>query len=321
MTPTQLFVQQNFPNLQVKFDFELAPMTYMKIGGPAEVYIELNTREDIIDVVKACAQQNIKVTVLGGASNIIVPTQGLSGVVITLNNQSYQVLPQKLEDGRQLVQVGAGFRTALFVRKTIDDGFRGLEYFLGVPGKLGGAIYNNAHYLSDLVGEHIYRVEVVHPDGSTDWFSQADAHFGYDYSIFHERQDIILQAEFALHPGDKEESMKLIREATEYRARTQPLGEPSSGCYFRNTPNTDSLKQLYPQYQDRKEFPAAFLIDQAGLKGKKVGGVSVSHKHAAFFVNDGTGTSDNVKELANLVKESVNAKYGVQLQEEVFFLK
>jgi UDP-N-acetylmuramate dehydrogenase len=321
MTTTQQLIEQHFGRLQPKFDFVLAPLTYMKIGGPAEVFVELNSTQDIIEVISFCNEQKIKITVLGGSSNIIVSSQGLSGVVLSLNNQDYQVLTQELTDGRSVVRVGTGFRTGLFVRKTVDDGLKGLEYFLGVPGKLGGAIYNNAHYLSDLIGSHIYRVQVVHPDGQTEWLTQAKCQFAYDYSIFHERKDVLIEAEFALFPGNKEESMKLIREATLYRAETQPLGEPSSGCYFRNTPNTSVLQERYPQYQTRKEFPAAFLIDQAGLKGKKVGGVSVSHKHAAFFINDGTGTSEDVRQLAKIVKESVNQQFGVQLAEEVFFLE
>jgi UDP-N-acetylmuramate dehydrogenase len=321
MTNTQELFQQKFPQLSAKFDFVLAPITYMKIGGPAEVFVELNLAEEIVQVVEFCSKNQIKLTVLGGSSNIIISSTGLQGIVISLNNQSYQVLDEKLADGRSVIRVGAGYRTGLFVRKTVDDGFKGLEYFLGVPGKLGGAIYNNAHYLADLIGAHIYRVHVVDADGQTKWVTQAECQFGYDFSAFHQTHDTILEAEFALFPGNKEESMKLIREATLYRANTQPLGEPSSGCYFRNTANTPRLQELFPQYQSRKEFPSAFLIDQAGLKGKKVGGVSVSQKHAAFFINDGSGTSLDVKQLAEIVKQSVEQQFGVQLKEEVFFLE
>jgi UDP-N-acetylmuramate dehydrogenase len=320
MTKTQELIQQHFAKLSPQFEFELAPLTYFKIGGPAEVFIDLTTREDIIALVQFCHQHQIKLTVVSGASNILISSQGLRGVVVRIANEEYVRLPEK--DGeKQLVLVGAGYKTALFVRQTIDDGMGGLEYFLGVPGRIGGAIYNNAHYLSDLIGKHIRRVEVITRAGEVRWLSQAECQFGYDSSVFQETDDIILQAEFALFPGDKERSLELIKEATMYRAKTQPLGEPSSGCYFRNTPNTPLLQQRFAQFAERRECPSAFLIDQAGLKGTRVGDIEVSQKHAAFFVNKGNGTSDQVLELARIVKDKVKAEFGVELQEEVFLLE
>jgi len=249
-----------------------------------------------------------------------IASEGLRGVVIRTANEQFEILPEK--DGEKtLVVVGAGYKTALFVRQTIEDGLGGLEYFLGVPGRLGGAIYNNAHYLSDLVGKHIRRVEVISRTGEVRWLSQEECEFGYDDSAFQRTSDVILQAEFALFPGDKVRSMELVKEATLYRAKTQPLGEPSSGCYFRNTTNTPLLKDRFAQFAERRECPSAFLIDQAGLKGTRVGDIEVSQKHAAFFVNKGQGTSQQVLELAQIVRDRVKQEFGVELQEEVFFLK
>jgi UDP-N-acetylmuramate dehydrogenase len=112
-----------------------------------------------------------------------------------------------------------------------------------------------------------------------------------------------------------------VKEATIYRAKTQPLGEPSSGCFFRNAPNTDELRTRFPQFAQRSEIPSGFLIDQAGLKGERVGGVSISHKHAAFLINDQGGNSDQVKQLVEIVKNRVREQYGVELVPEVFFLQ
>lgn len=320
MTQTQTLIQAQFAHLHPEFEFQLAPLTYFKIGGPAEVFLDLTTREDIIDVVRFCHKHELKLTVLSGASNVIVSSHGLKGVVIRTGNEQYHILPDKLGE-KQLIAVGAGYKTALFVRQTIDDGLGGLEYFLGVPGRLGGAIYNNAHYLSDLIGKHIHQVEVITRAGELRWLSQEECQFGYDRSVFQQTNDIILQAIFALLPGDKEKSLELVKEATLYRAKTQPLGEPSSGCYFQNTPNSPLLKERFAQFAERRECPSAFLIDQAGLKGTRVGDIEVSTKHAAFFVNKGNGTSDQVLELAQLVKDRVKEKFGVELQEEVFLLE
>jgi UDP-N-acetylmuramate dehydrogenase len=321
MTHTQEFFQTTFPHLQPRFDFPLAPLTYFKIGGPAEVLVELKNREDIIAVVQHCAQQKIRLLVLGGASNVILSSNPLKGVVIITSNESYQLLADELPGEKKKVLVGAGYKTALFVRKTIDDSLKGLEYFLGVPGKVGGAVLNNAHYLSDLVGQHIHRVEVVTKQGEVKWLSHEECQFGYDDSVFQRTGDVILQAEFILKMGSKQESMELIKKATVYRATTQPLGEPSSGCYFRNVANNDNLRELFPQFAERKEFPSAFLIDKAGLKGQKMGGIEVSTKHAAFFINKGQGTSQEVKQLAEIVKSRVKDQFGVELHEEVFFIE
>lgn len=320
LTKTQTLVQTHLTHLNPEYDFPLAPLTYFKIGGPAEVFLDLSNREDIIEVVQFCNKNSIKLTVLAGASNVLISSDGLTGVVIRTANEEYQVLEDSIED-KQLIAVGAGYKTGLFVRKTIDDGFGGLEYFLGVPGRLGGAVYNNAHYLADLIGKHVHKVEVITRAGEVKWLSNEECQFGYDSSVFHETNDIILTIVFALPKGDKEKSMELVKEATLYRAKTQPLGEPSSGCYFRNSPNTPILKARFAQYAERRECPSAFLIDQAGLKGAKVGDIEVSQKHAAFFVNKGFGTSDQVRELAQIVKDKVYKEFGVELKEEVFFLE
>lgn len=328
MTQLQQLFQENFAHLHPLFEHLLAPLTYFKIGGPAEVFLDLTTREDIVEIVQFCHQEQIKLTVLSGASNVLIASEGLRGVVIRTANEQYVLMPElpslpgnTTQPQKRKVLVGAGYKTALFVRQTIDDGLSGLEYFLGVPGRLGGAIYNNAHYLSDLIGKHIARVEVITRSGEVKWLSQAECQFGYDTSVFHQTNDIILQAEFELLPGDKEKSMELVKEATLYRAKTQPLGEPSSGCYFRNTTNTPVLKNRFAQFAERRECPSAFLIDQAGLKGTRVGDIEVSQKHAAFFVNKGNGTSQQVLELAQIVRDRVKQEFGVELQEEVFFLK
>jgi UDP-N-acetylmuramate dehydrogenase len=320
MNELQQLIYTKFAQFSPQFDVPLAPVTYMKIGGPAEVLLDLKKRQDIIDVVTFCQQNSIHYTIFGGASNVIVVDEGIKGVVICVSNEEYQVLPQQLDGGTKLVQVGAGHKTALFVRQTIEDGLQGLEYFLGVPGKLGGAIYNNAHYANQLIGQYIRRVEVIKSTGEVAWMTNAECQFAYDYSIFHYTHDVILQAEFMLMPGNKEQSLQLIKEATVYRSETQPIGQPSSGCYFRNVVNTPDLQRQFPEFAERREFPSAFLIDQAGLKNQQVGGVRVSEKHAAFFVNDGTGTSNDVRQLAEIVKSRVLEQYGVELKEEVFFL-
>ena len=309
-----------FAHLEPQFGVELAPFTYFKIGGPAEIMILAKSRDVAIEVVQLCAKHHVPLTVLGGASNVVIESKGVPGVTLRMGEEFYQRLPELTSEGAVQVEVSSGYRTGPFVRKTIDDGLTGLEYFLGVPGRVGGAVFNNAHYLADLIGEHVTQVEVVTKQGDVRWLTQVECQFAYDSSVFHRTQDVILRVRFALHPGNREASLERVKEATLYRSRTQPLGEPSSGCYFRNVPNTPELRARFPQYAERAEFPSAFLIDQAGLKGQQVGQVKVSEKHAAFLINVGGGTSDDVHKLAEMIRAKVAAEFGATLVPEVFTL-
>jgi len=304
-----------FPRLDVKTDFPLASRTYFKIGGPAEGYVEISDENLVCDLQRWCKQHSITLTVLGGASNVVVSDQGIKGLVIHLKND-YCYLDEQTDE----IIAGAGCKTALLVSTSVKLGKGGLEYFLGVPGTVGGAIYNNAHYLQDLIGEHVSRVKIVTAQGEMEWISQADCQFEYDSSRFHSTNEIIIAAAFALPAGDAAHSQALITKATQYRATTQPLGTPNSGCIFQNVPNSAALREQFPDKATQSYLGGGFLIDQAGLKGTKIGGISVSTKHAAFFVNDGTGTAQDVKKLIKVIKERVKAKFGVDLEEEVFIL-
>jgi UDP-N-acetylmuramate dehydrogenase len=319
MSSTQDLLKQQFPQLKFKNDFVLGPVTYFKIGGPAEVYLELDDLEIVRQVVNFCRTELIPLTMLGGASNVVVADEGIKGLVLHLTNTAVELSEDEFE-GKRVVLAGAGIKTALLVSQTVDLGFQGLEYFLGVPGTLGGATYNNAHYLSDLVGEHIYRVEIINSHGEFEWLTNDQCEFGYDRSRFQKTKEIITRVEFILAAGDRETSQAKIKEATLYRAQTQPLGMPSSGCIFQNAPNTPDLQQRFPQFADKKFVPGGFLIDQAGLKGTREGEIEVSQKHAAFFVNHGQGTARDVQTLVDKVKSSVKAQFGVELHEEVFYL-
>lgn len=313
-------LQTAFPQIKFQAQHPLAEETYFKLGGPAEVYVELENKEQLIAVINFCQDHDFKFTIFGDGSNVVVADEGISGLVINFKYQDIIDLDKQTADGKSLIKAGAGLKTSLLVRQSVDWGYTGLEPFLGVPGTVGGAIYNNAHYLESLIGQFVHRVEIIAESGQVEWLSAEECQFGYDYSRFQETQEIILSTELALLPGDKQSSEELIKKTTRYRTQTQPLGQPSSGCIFQNVPNNKQLKKKFPQFADRDYLPAGFLIDQAGLKGLQVGQIQVSHKHAAFMINLGGGTTQELKKLINLVKEKVKTKFGVKLQEEVFYL-
>jgi UDP-N-acetylmuramate dehydrogenase len=319
LTTTQQLFSEQFSGVNFECNKSLAPVAYFKIGGPAEIFVTSNNSGEVASIVSWCHENNVPMTILGGASNVIISDKGIPGVTITLNNTEVADSGKEV-DGKRIITAGAGTKTALLVSRAVSLGYKGLEYFLGVPGTTGGAIYNNSHYLADLIGEHVHRVEIVTPTGEVKWLTKEECDFGYDHSRFHTSKELIFSVEFALLPGTKEESQAKIREATEYRATTQPLGTPNSGCIFQNSLNTDELRQRFPQFAERTHIPSGFLIDQAGLKGERVGNVEVSHKHAAFIINLGGGTSEEVNGLIAKVKQRVKAEFGVELREEVFYL-
>lgn len=307
----------------------LAPFTYMKIGGPAEVAWEAHDLDLLTEVIRFCQDSGIRWTILGGASNVVIDDAGLSGLVIINRCDAMEVLPQAaalsllpvpmqgLVSQDSVVLCQSGQKTALLVGFSVEQGFTGLEPFLGVPGTLGGAIFNNSHYTQELIGTYVVAVEVLDSQGNRVWLSQAECEFGYDISRFHQSGEVILQVMFGLQKGDKAASQEIIREATVKRATTQPLGTANSGCMFRNV-------QVPPEkqsdYDGKTQLSAGWLIDQAGLKNLQVGGAVISNVHANFVVNTGTASSQDVRNLVKLVQEKIREKYQVELVPEVFFL-
>jgi UDP-N-acetylmuramate dehydrogenase len=314
-----------FPQLEWQRGALLAPFTYMKIGGPAEVLWQATDRDELCSVLQFCRENSVETTILGGGSNVLLPDEGLAGLVIineTSELEHFTSLPSELEQFSKpgvegYVMSDSGVKTALLVRFAVDHSLAGLEPFLGVPGTVGGATVNNSHYTDELIGDFIVAVEVLDDTGKRMWLSQADCAFAYDHSRFHVTDEVVIRVLFALQQGEQAVSMEKIRSATVKRATTQPLGTANSGCMFKNVTLPEEKRA---EYDGKSSLSAGWLIDQSGLKGERVGRIVVSDKHANFFINEGNGTAAQVKELVQKVQVAVNAKFGLELQPEVFFL-
>lgn len=319
MSDWQQLLTTTFPEIKFQFDYPLSEYSYFKVGGPAEMFVQITDKQQIAAVVKFCHQHDIKLTVLGSASNVVISDQGVSGLILVPAGKDFSVAAQ---DQKQIVvQAESGLETSKLVRRSAKVGASGLEPFIGVPGTVGGAVYNNAHYHQKLIGNVVSRVEVVNPEGEIYWLKQDQCRFDYEQSRFQQTDEVILTAEFKLEPGDKAEIKRRIKQSMRYRIKTQPLNKPSSGCIFKNVPNNPRLIQQFPQFADQEYVPAGFLIDQAGLKGKSEGDIEVSSKHAAFLVNNGSGTAQQIKQLINHVQQTIQDKFGVVLETEVFFIE
>jgi len=319
MTKTQQLFQEKFPNLDFSFDFPLSKRSHFRIGGPAEVFYETADKKELLDLLVFARKNKIKYRILGGMSNVVIADEGLKGLVLVTKFQDFEIL----DEGKQVrIRFGAGFKTGAMVRQTADMGLSGLEGLIGVPGSLGGAIYNNAHYFDVLIANCIEAVEVLDlQKEKIIWLSKEECEFAYEKSIFQKSPHlIIVSAIFVFEHGNQDEIDTKIKESQDRRQRKQPLNLPSCGCVFQNPVNTEELKEKFPIFKDKDHIPAGFLIEEAGLKGKRQGDIQVSEKHAAFFVNIGEGKEKDVKKLAAEVKKAIKDKFDIDLKEEIFYL-
>ncbi len=307
--------------MNIQHSVPLAKHTYFKLGGVADYFVEAKTRAELIEAVRYALAQKLPYLVLGGGSNVLVSDAGFRGLVIKNRTSEIRlkgfaggVNQGKLALKEAIVQADSGVTANYLIRYTLDEGLSGLEDMLGLPGTVGGAVYNNSHHLDKLWGDHITEVEVLDRAGNLKTYTAAECQFAYDYSIFHKTNETILSASFQLTRGDKAELWALATAAVKRRSSTQPLGQPSSGCMFKNISLADKLRLGIPTQS------AGYLIDKAGLKGSRVGGAVVSDIHANFIINDGTATSQDVRQLIADLKAKIKAKFGVTLVEEVIIL-
>lgn len=316
-------LKQELKGINIRFDEPLKNHTYIKIGGPADILVDATKKEELIKAYKLAKEMDIPVFVLGGGSNIVVGDGGIRGMVIKNRADNIRVKQflggiknKELKVAGAVLEADSGVITNHLVRYTIDEGLSGLQYFLGLPGTLGGAIYNNSHYQGELIGDYVKEVLVLDDQGNEKIYSHPQLKFKYDYSILQKTKELIISATFTLEGGDKE---KLWAQATSFaknRSESQPLSQPSSGCMFQNISESDA-RLLGIENLTRS---AGYLIDQSGLKNTSVGKMAVSDKHANFMVNTGGASAMDVWNLMKLVKRKVKQKFGVTLKPEVFFV-
>lgn len=307
--------------MNIQTQVNLAKHTYFKLGGPADFFAEAKTKEELVEAVRYAIEQKLPYLILGGGSNVLIGDLGFRGLVIKNRTSSVKIKgfaggvdKGKVDLKEAIVEADSGVTANYLIRYTLDEGLAGLEDMLGLPGTVGGAVYNNSHHLDKLWGDHIVEVEVVDLEGKIKKYTQKECQFAYDYSIFHKTKETILSASFQLQRGDKAKLWEVATEAVKRRSSTQPLGLPSSGCMFKNISLADRMRLGVPTAS------AGYLIDKAGLKGLSVGGAKVSDVHANFIVNDGTAKASDVNELVALVRSKVKEKFGVDLIEEVILI-
>lgn len=303
--------------LDVLADEPIRNYTTFKIGGPAKFFVKVQNKDELKKSLAAALELKLNYWILGGGSNVLVSDKGFDGLVIKLADGALDISENE-------VKVFAGHSLALLIREVIGKNLGGLEFAANIPGTIGGAIYGNAGAYGKGVGDLVEKIEVLEITASgvvEKTFSPAECEFKYRDSIFKKHPEWIV-AEIVLNlPTDENAQSKLdeIQKEWESRKAKQPWNFPSAGCTFKNLIYTEELAK-YKEWEIKGKLPAGKFIEEAGLKGMKIGGAQVSELHANFIINLGDATADDVMQLISLVKTKVRDEFNVQLEEEVQYV-
>lgn len=287
-------------------DAILAPHTTFKIGGPADLMYRALNQEELAEAVRTARDLGIPFFLLGLGANILVGDKGFRGLVI--KNEVEHV--EWLDDTR--VRAGSGVKIYHdLIQMTVARGLGGLQHYVGIPSTVGGAVWQNLHFLSPpperertmFIAEVVEGATILSEEGEVREVDLDYFQFGYDYSILHDRKDVVLDVTFRLDPTPKEEMRETIRENLQWRDDRHPdlWLYPSAGSIF----------------QKLEGIGAGRLVDQVGLKGHVLGSAQIFHKHANIMVNLGGATSADVRALIDLAQTRVREQLGYELKTEI----
>lgn len=309
MTDTPSWVQalaRHLDPARLERDVSLAPLTTFRIGGPADLLYRARTADELATAVQAARDANVPTFLLGRGANILVGDRGVRGLVIRSEVDGIDFL----DGGR--VRAGAGVETyPHLIDATVARGLGGLHHFVGIPSTVGGALWQNLHFLSPaperartvFIEEVLEEAELLTEEGERRVVDVGYFAFGYDESVLHHRADVVLSATFRLEPTPPDELRRVIRENLAWRDDRHPdlWLYPSAGSVFRKI----------------EGIGAGRLIDECGLKGKVLGGAGIFHKHANIIVNLGGATASEVRALMELARDTVVRELGYELVPEI----
>ncbi|PWI57702.1 UDP-N-acetylmuramate dehydrogenase [Sulfoacidibacillus thermotolerans] len=280
----------------ILYDEPLAKHTTWRIGGPADVLLIPRTIDEVRAVVLAAKAHDLPLFVLGRGSNLLVKDGGMRGAVLKLGDEFAAIA---VSDRTLSALAGRSIVSAAHI--AIRHGLSGLEFATGIPGTVGGAVTMNAGAHGGEIKDVLKQATVITSDGTITELSADDLGFRYRHSIVPEQRLTVVQAEFALQPGDTKQLQEKVRAWSKRRQLTQPLSLPSCGSVFRNPPG----------------HYAARLIEEAGLKGLRHGNAMISEVHANFIVNVGQASAADVLWLIRHAQETVQQRFGMTLEPEV----
>ena len=297
---------------RLAFDEPMAAHTWLRVGGPADIYVQPEDEAELVSLVKWLVARDAAYIIVGGGSNLLVTDRGIRGVVVDTTaciKGITRVAETRGESGETVeVRAMAGEPLNRLCRYAIEEGLAGLIFAVGIPGTVGGAICMNAGAAGRSIADILKAVRLLLPDGRMQTLDRAELSYVYRGLVLPETGDpalhppVVLEGRFALSAG----SRQVLEQEAEVRLRQrregQPKGGSTAGCFFKN-PSPD--------------MPAGRLIDQAGMKGRAVGDAIVSEKHANFIVNQGNASAADILQLMATVQDAVYQKFHITLAPEV----
>jgi UDP-N-acetylmuramate dehydrogenase len=293
---------------RLKRDEPLGPYTTFRIGGPADLLYDATSADDLANAVSGARESGIPFFVLGLGANILVGDRGFRGLII--RNVARQV--RYAEDGRVWCESGVIMRD--LIAESVRRGWSGLEHYVGIPSTVGGAVWQNLHFLSPapdrertmFIDEVFESAELLDERGTRHLVDHTYMRFGYDTSVLHEGREIALSVTFRLAPGDQGAMHRIMQENLSWRGARHPWLDihPSAGSIFKKIEGVG----------------AGRLIDQCGLKGFRIGDAQISHIHANIMVNLGHATASDVRALIAHAQQCVEDRFGQHLEPEIGFI-
>jgi len=293
---------------QLRRDEPLAPYTTFRIGGPADLMYNAMSADDLANAVQSARDLDVPYFVLGLGANILIGDRGFRGVII--RNKSNRL--HFTDDGRLIVESGAV--VGEIIPKAVERGLSGLEHYVGIPSTVGGAVWQNLHFLEPeperkrtmFIADVFESAEILSEEGDRRTVDRDYMRFGYDTSTLHTRRDVVLSTTFKLSPGDVAVMHRVMQENLSWRGSRHPWLQfhPSAGSIFKKIEGVG----------------AGRLVDQCGLKGFRHGDAQISHIHANIMVNLGKATAKDVRELISIAQKAVEDRFSLHLEPEISFV-
>lgn len=294
-----LLVDESFDG-DIYVDEPMSKHTSYAIGGPARFFVQVFSIRALSALREACEKVGMPMTVIGRGSNLLVSDDGYEGVIVTLGRDFRNF---RVDEERSAIVTGAGASLSAIVQEALRNALTGMEFGVGTPGSIGGALRMNAGSADDWIGSRVGSVTLLDGDGNLVRRLGSEVEWGYRHTSF-TPDEALLECELLLAKGDPFFIQGKMEAALTRRKKTQPLGKACCGSVFRNPEGASAAK----------------LIDDLGLKGTRIGGAVVSEKHANFIVNEGGAKAIDVLRLIDLISAKVEGEYGITLTPEVRFL-
>lgn len=326
---------------RIKSNEPLAKHTTFKIGGPADLFYEAKTEEELIRIIRIIREAGVPYFILGNGSNLLVSDKGFRGLVIknsvsgiriigesrkpvsfhqVVSARHFAVHPEKYlklsdldypdEPLNTEIEVFSGTLLQILIKWCLDNGMTGLQWFAGIPASVGGAIVHNCHGGKKLISSYLKKIKVLDMENNIKEIKKEEIKFNYDFSDIPQKGLLILRAYMLLAKGDIKKARYVYKEWLKRKLRLQPQ-KKCPGSIFENVP------EKLAEHVGAPTLAAGWFIDQCGLKGKKIGKAQISEKHANFIINLGRAKAADVVALIELVRQKVKEKFGIELKEEI----